>query len=99
MIHVRGRRRYHCALSPDKAGFRRWWTFFADRANAAKATWLSDTEKSLLQARLEQECASERKGATPRTILRELFSGEVMLLSLAYFELVVSLNATTHWTP
>jgi len=65
----------------------------------AKAPWLSETEKALLEARLEQERASEQRGALPRSVMSELFSRDVVLLSLAYFGLVVSLNANTIWTP
>jgi len=73
--------------------------FFYLDDGPAKAKWLSIEEKAALQKRLEQDHAEETLGAAKRTILSQLGSRNVVLLSAAYFGLVSSLNTNTTWTP
>jgi MFS transporter, ACS family, 4-hydroxyphenylacetate permease len=63
----------------------------------AQATWLSDEEKREIAARLERDRALEEADATRRSILSQLGSRNVLLLSAAYFGLVSSLNANSTW--
>ena len=65
----------------------------------AQAHWLSDDEKLEIASRLECEAALERSIAPGRGILRQLGSYNVVLLSIAYFGLVTSLNANSTWVP
>jgi ACS family 4-hydroxyphenylacetate permease-like MFS transporter len=59
------------------------------------ARWLTDPEKTALQATLS---ASEPPPARA-SAWRELFAREVVLLSLAYFGLTMTLNTNATWTP
>ena len=63
------------------------------------ARWLSEGEKQEIAARLERDRALEQNAATNRGILSQLRSRNVVLLSIAYFGLVTSLNANSTWTP
>jgi MFS transporter, ACS family, 4-hydroxyphenylacetate permease len=63
------------------------------------ANWLSADEKREIAARLEHDRALETSVVTKRGILRQLRSRDVILLSVAYFGLVSSLNANTTWGP
>jgi ACS family 4-hydroxyphenylacetate permease-like MFS transporter len=65
----------------------------------AQAKWLSRDEKAELSARLEHDRALEEQGVAHPGILRQLGSRNVVLLSLAYFGLVSSLNANSTWVP
>jgi ACS family 4-hydroxyphenylacetate permease-like MFS transporter len=66
----------------------------------ATATWLSDDEKSALQARLESERVHEEANTvTARSVVNQLRSLNVALLALAYFGLSAGLNANAIWTP
>ena len=66
----------------------------------AKAGWLTDAEKAALEARMRRDRALEETTGTIKTsVLRECMSPNVILLCLAYFGLVSSLNANTTWTP
>jgi MFS transporter, ACS family, 4-hydroxyphenylacetate permease len=65
----------------------------------AQANWLSDDEKLEIAARLERDGALEQTVATKRGILSQLGSRDVLLLSIAYFGLVTSLNANATWVP
>jgi MFS transporter, ACS family, 4-hydroxyphenylacetate permease len=65
----------------------------------ALANWLSEDEKLEIGARLEHDRDLETPVITKRGILIQLRSREVILLSVAYFGLVTSLNANTTWGP
>src|SRR6516225_3973498 len=65
----------------------------------ARARWLNETEKVEIASRLEHDGALEQSTATQRGIMRELGSRNVVLLSLAYFGLITSLNANSTWVP
>jgi ACS family 4-hydroxyphenylacetate permease-like MFS transporter len=61
----------------------------------ADARWLTETEKTALQASLTgTEAGPSRKGA-----LREILGRDVALLSIAYFGLTMTLNTNATWTP
>jgi ACS family 4-hydroxyphenylacetate permease-like MFS transporter len=62
----------------------------------AEAAWLSDEEKANLRAQLSRE---DRGTETRRSIWAEMGSAQVLLLCLAYFGLVTSLNTIATWTP
>jgi len=62
----------------------------------AKAPWLSDDEKANLNAQLSREDPKIEAG---RSIWAEMGSAQVLLLCLAYFGLVTSLNTIATWTP
>ena len=62
----------------------------------AKADWLSDEEKARLNAELARE---EPKIEGKSSIWAEMGSTRVLLLCLAYFGLVTSLNTIATWTP
>jgi ACS family 4-hydroxyphenylacetate permease-like MFS transporter len=62
----------------------------------AKADWLSDEEKALLNVELARE---EPKIEGKSSIWAEMGSVRVVLLCLAYFGLVTSLNTIATWTP
>jgi ACS family 4-hydroxyphenylacetate permease-like MFS transporter len=72
--------------------------FFLDDG-PTKAKWLSEREKATLLARLEQDRTLEEAGTTKRSIMSQLGSRNVVLLSISYFGLVSSLNSSTTWTP
>ncbi|MBI4520070.1 MAG: MFS transporter [Gemmatimonadetes bacterium] len=59
------------------------------------ATWLSDEEK----AALERNLAGGEMAPTRRSSWRELVGRNVILLSLAYFGLTMTLNTNATWTP
>ena len=65
----------------------------------ARANWLSDEEKQRIAARQERDRAMEQTAATRRGILRQLGSRNVVLLAIAYFGLVTSLNTNSTWVP
>ena len=64
-----------------------------------RARWLSESEKREIASRLELDRTLEQTPATQRGILSQLGSGNVVLLSAAYFGLVTSLNANSTWVP
>jgi len=64
-----------------------------------QARWLNEDEKLEIAARLARDSAVEQTVATKRGILSQLGSRDVVLLSIAYFGLVTSLNANTTWVP
>ena len=64
-----------------------------------QASWLNEHEKQEIAARLERDSTVEQTVATKRGILSQLGSRDVVLLSVAYFGLVTSLNANTTWVP
>ncbi len=59
----------------------------------SEAKWLTDSEKSLLQASLGHANPSRTSA------FREILSREVILLSIAYFGLTMTLNTNATWTP
>jgi MFS transporter, ACS family, 4-hydroxyphenylacetate permease len=65
----------------------------------ALANWLSADEKREIGMRLEDDRDLETTVVTKRGILSQLGSRDVLLLSVAYFGLVSSLNANTTWVP
>lgn len=65
----------------------------------ARARWLTRGEKSELQSRLDQDRAHEETGNPRRGIMRQLGSRSVVLLSIAHFGLISSLNTSSTWTP
>jgi ACS family 4-hydroxyphenylacetate permease-like MFS transporter len=72
--------------------------YLTDRPSEAR--WLTEGEKSVLQALLEAERAREAEvNITASRLLSQLASPNVLLLCLAYFGLSVSLNANAIWTP
>lgn len=62
----------------------------------AKAAWLTDAEKALLRARLEQDEASCVGGHTFRDAFR---SPKVWLLGAVYFGMVMGLYGISFWLP
>jgi ACS family 4-hydroxyphenylacetate permease-like MFS transporter len=60
------------------------------------AKWLTPDEKGALARSLDPE---RRQASGPRTPWREMLSREVILLSIAYFGLVMTLNTIATWTP
>src|SRR5262252_1846492 len=72
--------------------------FYLDNG-PAQAKWLSETEKGEIASRLEHDRALEQSTTTQRGIMRQLGSRNVVLLSLAYFGLITSLNANSTWVP
>jgi ACS family 4-hydroxyphenylacetate permease-like MFS transporter len=70
--------------------------FLTDRPKDAK--WLSPTERTTIQQTLDRESASA-PAAAAGSMWRELLGARVLLLSLAYFCLVTSLNTYATWTP
>ena len=65
----------------------------------AHANWLTEDEKREIASRLERDRALEQTDATKRSILGQLGSRNVVLLSAAYFGLVTSLNTNSTWVP
>jgi ACS family 4-hydroxyphenylacetate permease-like MFS transporter len=65
----------------------------------AKANWLTTKEKALLEAQLKRDREIEEIGVPQDIVMRELISPKVILLCIAYFGLVSSLNANVTWTP
>jgi len=65
----------------------------------ALASWLGENEKREIASRLERDRELEQNPTAHRGILSELASRNVVLLSIAYFGLVTSLNANSTWVP
>ena len=65
----------------------------------AHANWLTEDEKREIASRLERDRALEQTDATKRSILGQLGSRNVVLLSAGYFGLVTSLNTNSTWVP
>jgi len=59
--------------------------FFYLDDGPAQARWLTEGERRDIASRLERDRALEQTGATNKSILGQLRSGNVVLLSLAYF--------------
>jgi ACS family 4-hydroxyphenylacetate permease-like MFS transporter len=73
--------------------------FFYLADGPARAKWLTENEKSLLRARLDRDRAAVEAETSGHSILRQLASRNVVLLSIAYFGLISSLNTNGTWTP
>ena len=71
--------------------------YLDDRPTTAE--WLSDEEKRQVAARLERDRVSEQRAVIHPGILTQLRSRNVVLLSIAYFGLLTSLNANATWGP
>jgi ACS family 4-hydroxyphenylacetate permease-like MFS transporter len=67
--------------------------YLTDRPRDAK--WLTSDERAALERSLERE----QQGARPGVGWRELLGRDVVLLSLAYFGLTMTLNTNATWTP
>jgi MFS transporter, ACS family, 4-hydroxyphenylacetate permease len=65
----------------------------------AHAKWLTEDEKREIASRLECDRAFEQNAVTKRSILSQLGSLNVVLLSATYFGLVTSLSANSTWVP
>jgi ACS family 4-hydroxyphenylacetate permease-like MFS transporter len=63
------------------------------------ADWLSEEEKRQVAARLERDRISEQHAVSHPGVLTQLRSRNVVLLSIAYFGLLTSLNANATWGP
>jgi ACS family 4-hydroxyphenylacetate permease-like MFS transporter len=61
----------------------------------ADAKWLTSDEKAVLERRLERRQEGDRHGVG----WRELLGRDVILLSVAYFGLTMTLNTNATWTP
>jgi ACS family 4-hydroxyphenylacetate permease-like MFS transporter len=61
----------------------------------ADAKWLTDSEKAVLEASL----AGGGPGTGKTSAFREILGRDVILLSLAYFGLTMTLNTNATWTP
>jgi ACS family 4-hydroxyphenylacetate permease-like MFS transporter len=62
----------------------------------ANASWLSVAEREWLRERMEREHASAK---ARQSIWSELWSPDVLLLTLAYFCIVTTLNTNATWAP
>ena len=73
--------------------------FFYLADGPAQARWLSEDEKALLLARLDRDRAAAEQAASGLSVLRQLGHRNVVLMSIAYFGLISSLNTNGTWTP
>jgi ACS family 4-hydroxyphenylacetate permease-like MFS transporter len=71
-------------------------TFFYLRNGPREAAWLTATEKAALE---EQLAAEARPSATHGGAWAELRSRQVVLLCIAYFGMVSTLNTNATWVP
>lgn len=72
--------------------------FFLDD-RPAHASWLTEEEKQRIASLLDRDRALERSRARQGGILSQLASRNVVLLSIAYFGIISSLNAYATWVP
>lgn len=70
-------------------------TFFYLKDGPRQAAWLSASE----QAAIEEQLKNETPPTQRRTVLTELRSSRVVLLCVAYFGLVSTLNTNATWVP
>jgi MFS transporter, ACS family, 4-hydroxyphenylacetate permease len=70
------------------------YVYLTDRPQ--KADWLTTEEKAALDRSLRRDASAD---APARLAWRELFRRDMLLLSLAYFGLVMTLNTIATWTP
>jgi len=96
------------------AGFHGWqWLFIAEAAPSlvlavvayfyltdrpADAAWLDDEQRSWLSARLAAE-DKVRERVSPASVLKSLYDGRVLALSLVYFGVVACLYGVGFWLP
>ncbi len=96
------------------AGFAGWqWLFIAEAAPSlvlavvtyfyltdrpADATWLDDEQRSWLKGRLAAE-DKVRETVSPASVLKSLYDGRVLALSLVYFGVVACLYGVGFWLP
>ncbi len=96
------------------AGFAGWqWLFIAEAAPSlvlavvtffyltdrpADAAWLDDEQRSWLSARLAAE-DKVRERVSPASVLKSLYDGRVLALSLVYFGVVACLYGVGFWLP
>jgi ACS family 4-hydroxyphenylacetate permease-like MFS transporter len=66
--------------------------YLTDRPRSAN--WLTEDEKATLERSLDTKASPH-----PRLAWRELFRREMVLLALAYFGLIMTLNTIATWTP
>jgi len=71
-------------------------TFFYLRNRPRDAEWLSVEERAAVEQRLAAEAPPPARGGS---VWRELLSARVLLLCLAYFGLVSTLNTNATWVP
>ena len=72
-------------------------TFFYLQDRPRHARWLTDEEKRTIEDELARESAPVARRAV--SVWRELGSPEVLLLCVAYFGLVSTLNTNATWVP
>lgn len=72
-------------------------TFFYLKDGPREAPWLTADQKAAIEAELAAEAAPAAAGSG--SIWRELRSREVLLLCVAYFGLVSTLNTNATWVP
>ncbi len=73
-------------------------TYFYLTDRPKDANWLTPVERSIVQQALDSE-SKAAPVAQAGSMWRELLGARVLLLSLAYFCLVTSLNTYATWTP
>lgn len=73
-------------------------TYFYLTDKPRDAKWLTSAERGIIQQALDSESMSA-PAAQAGSMWRELLGARVLLLSLAYFCLVTSLNTYATWTP
>lgn len=68
--------------------------------NPGQAKWLTGSQKDLIQRSLAREAAAAgAKVKAKAQGWREVLDGKIVMLSAAYFCVVVGLNTTATWTP
>jgi ACS family 4-hydroxyphenylacetate permease-like MFS transporter len=77
------------------------WAYFYLADRPAQATWLSEQECIQLQSAIarDDEKVQPHGASDQSSVWRELASIPVLLLSLAYFGLVISLVSNATWVP
>lgn len=74
-------------------------TYFYLSDKPANAKWLSADEKKTLINMIEREDLSNSGHVGRQSVASQVFSPDVLLLSVAYFGLVAALNSNGTWTP
>jgi ACS family 4-hydroxyphenylacetate permease-like MFS transporter len=69
--------------------------------NPQKATWLTTSEKAILQRAFDRDEAAAKSVEVARSgsIWRQMLRKESVLLGLAYFGLVTTISANSSWVP
>jgi len=73
-------------------------TYFYLTDRPADATWLDDEQRSWLTQRLASE-DKVRAAVSPASVLKSLYDGRVLALSLVYFGVVACLYGVGFWLP